>query len=313
MEKRKDGFYQVEYRNNEEITAKKMDIVVGSGTMGQSSLYWRDNYLFQLPITYFSAARQWSNSPGYPNRVVFNRVITSRCMECHSTFMSTISEPGKEPEKFDRNQIIYGVDCEKCHGPAAEHVKFHQQNPADSNGKFIINPATFTRQQKLDLCALCHGGRLQKTQPSFTFTAGDALSDHFLVDTSMPDPNRIDVHGNQYGLMRASKCFKASDVLTCNSCHDVHKNEKGKTALYSERCMSCHNEQHAGFCPMQKKIGKSITENCIDCHMPLKSSRAIAVFLPGKASPTAAKIRSHYIAVYPEESEKILEMIRSLK
>jgi hypothetical protein len=104
--------------------------------------------------------------------------------------------------------------------------------------------------------------------------------------------------------MRASKCFKGSEIMTCYSCNDVHENEKGKTALFSQRCMSCHQQNHACFCPMAKTLGKKITENCIDCHMPVNPSRAIAVFLPGKPFPTAALIRSHYIAVYPEETAK---------
>jgi hypothetical protein len=300
MERRSNGFYQVEYVGNEEKTSKKMDMVVGSGTMGQSFLNWRDNYLFQLPITYFSAAHTWSNSPGYPNRVVFNRVITSRCLECHTTYVKTISAPGKEPEQFDRNKIVYGISCERCHGPGAQHVQFQESHPHDSAAKFIVNPATFSRQQKLDLCALCHGGRLQKTKPSFSFTAGESLADYFVVDTTSPNPAMIDVHGNQYGLLRASKCFIASD-MTCNTCHDVHKNEKEKKALFSSRCMTCHSEAHNNFCPMAKTIGESIVKNCIDCHMPLLPSRAIAVFLPGKQEPTAAMIRSHLIAVYEKK------------
>lgn len=310
MEKRDTAFYQVEYYREREKKAMRMDIVVGSGTMGQSSMYWRDNYLFQLPITYFSAADQWSNSPGFPDRVVFNRVITSRCMECHSTFAKTISEPGKEPEEFDHNKIVYGVDCEKCHGSAAKHVQFQIEHPSDTFARFIINPATFTRQQKLDLCALCHGGRLQKTKPSFTFTSGDALKDYFRLDTAVPDPEKIDVHGNQYGLLRASKCFIKSD-MTCNTCHDIHKNEKKQTIVFSQRCMSCHNTEHSNFCGMAKVIGKNIVSNCIDCHMPLKPSKAIAVFLPGSNAPTAAQIRSHYIKTYPEETGKVLEMIKA--
>src|SRR5688500_12527563 len=177
MEKKEDGFYQVEYFNDSVRKTKRMDIVVGSGTMGQSSLSWQNNHLFQMPITFFSAANEWSNSPGFPDRVVFNRLITSRCLECHTTFAKTVSDPGTEPEQFDRNKFVFGVDCEKCHGPASKHVKFQSEHPDDTTSNFIINPATFTRQQKLDLCALCHGGRLQKIKPSFTFTSGDKLSE----------------------------------------------------------------------------------------------------------------------------------------
>lgn len=306
MEKRRDGYYQVEYADGAEKTARRMDIVVGSGTMGQSFLNWRKDHLFQLPITYFTAADEWSNSPGFPNRVVFNRVITSRCLECHSTFVRKTSEGENDPESFDRNKVIYGVDCEKCHGPGAQHVAFQSANPGDTISRFILNPADFSRQQKLDLCALCHGGRLQKTTPSFSFTAGDMLQDHFIIDSANPDPSQIDVHGNQYGLLRASQCFKRSETMTCGSCHDTHRNEKSQPALFSQRCMSCHTPGGDHFCPLGKTVGSSIVRNCIDCHMPVQSSRAIAVFLPGQNSPTAARIRSHLISVYPDLSKKLL-------
>jgi nitrate/TMAO reductase-like tetraheme cytochrome c subunit len=157
MEKRDSGFYQVEYFRDLEKKVRRFDVVVGSGTKGQSFLYWRDNKLFQLPITFFTAADQWSNSPGFPDKVVFNRVITSRCLECHTSFAKTISAPGKEPEEFDNAQMIFGVDCEKCHGPAAKHVEFQSQHPKETKSKYIINPVSFSRQQNLDLCASCHG------------------------------------------------------------------------------------------------------------------------------------------------------------
>lgn len=294
MEKRKDGFYQVEYFNDSVKKAKRMDIVVGSGTMGQSSLSWQNNHLFQMPITFFSAASEWSNSPGFPDRVVFNRLITSRCLECHTTFAKPVSTPGTEPEQFDRNKFVFGVDCEKCHGPAVKHVKFQTEHPGDTTSNFIINPATFTRQQKLDLCALCHGGRLQKIKPSFTFNSGDKLSDYFLTDTFPPRPDLIDVHGNQYGLLRASKCFKMSD-MTCNTCHDVHKNQKSQPAVFSQKCMSCHGDLNTMGGVTHRRLGMQVKTNCVDCHMQMQPSKAISVFLPGAKIPTAAQIRSHFI------------------
>jgi hypothetical protein len=313
MEKRDDGFYQVEYFRETEKKARRMDIVIGSGTMGQSFLNWQDSKLFQLPITFFSAADQWSNSPGFPDKVVFNRVITSRCLECHTSFVRIISDPGKEPEEFDQSRIIYGVDCEKCHGPAAMHVAFQSQHPDEKKAKFIINPASLSRQQNLDLCASCHGGRLQKLQPSFSFTVGDTLSYYFIVDTSAPDPAHIDVHGNQYGLLRASKCFRMSMTLTCTSCHDTHQNEKGRVAVFSQRCMSCHSGEHGNPCPLQKTLGDAITSNCVDCHMPLQPSKAIAVQLEGDTRPVSAMIRSHFISIYPEETKKMIPLIKKKK
>jgi hypothetical protein len=299
MEKRDSGFYQVGYYEGTERIARRFDIVVGSGSKGQTYITRDKKQLYQLPVSYFTAADNWANSPLYPTYpVIFNRPITSRCLECHSTFAKVITPAGVEPESFDV-QMINGVDCEKCHGPAARHVAFQTQNPKDTTGQFILNPATFSKQQKLDLCALCHGGRMQKTKPSFSFVSGDRLSDYFVTDTMTPNPDHIDVHGNQYGLLRSSKCFKMSD-MTCNTCHNPHENERGKIALFSQRCMTCHNTEHNNTCKMTAAIGKSISLNCIDCHMPLKPSKSITELLPGHKEPTAALIRSHLIKIYED-------------
>lgn len=304
MEKRDSGFYQVGYYKGAEHIARRFDIVVGSGSKGQTYITRYQNQLYQLPVSYFTAAKNWANSPLYPTYpVLFNRPITARCLECHSTFAQQVSAPGMEPEQFD-TRMVYGVDCEKCHGPAAKHVAFQTQNPKETKAKYIINPASFSRQQSLDLCGLCHGGRLQKTKPSFTFIAGDKLSDYFLRDTLTPDPDHIDVHGNQLGLLRASKCFRMSQTMTCSTCHSPHENERGKTILFSQRCMTCHSDAHGQPCKLTASMGSSITQNCIDCHMPLKASRSITELVQGNDKPTAALIRSHFIAIYPDETIK---------
>jgi hypothetical protein len=310
MEKRDSGFYQVEYSDGNEIRKGRFDIVIGSGRKGQSYLNWLKDRLVQLPITYFSPAGQWSNSPGYPpSKVVFYRPITSRCLECHSTYFEKTSDPAKDLEDFDHNKIIYGVDCEKCHGPAAKHVEFQTKNPGMKEAKFIVNPGKLPRERLLDLCALCHGGHITKTKPSFEFQAGDTLSNYFSLNTAALNADNIDVHGNQLGLLSLSKCFMKSN-MTCISCHNTHENEKGKTALFSQRCVTCHSEGHVKLCKMTAAIGPSITTNCIDCHMPKQPSHAVAVYLEGSDTPTPALMRTHYIKVYQEESKKILQLLK---
>jgi hypothetical protein len=273
--------------------------VVGSASKGQTYLFNIGSRYYQLPVSYLTAAKQWANSPQFPvHPVLFNRAISSRCLECHSTFIQKTSAPNADPEEFDTSTLIYGIDCEKCHGPAAQHVAYQTQNPTVKTAQYIINPATFTRQQSLELCALCHGGRLQKTKPSFSFVAGDSLAGFFAPTNTPPNVNDIDVHGNQYGLLRASKCFMASNTLTCVTCHDVHQNERGKLALFSQRCMGCHNTQQHTFCTVKPAAGVNIASDCINCHMPLQPSGTIRELLPGHSQPTAAMIRSHLIRIY---------------
>lgn len=307
MEKRDSGLYQVEYDNELEIRKGRIDIVVGSGRKGQSYLNWIDNRLVQLPITYFTPASQWSNSPGYsPLKPMFNRPITSRCLECHSTYFEKISDTA-ELEEFDHTKIIYAVDCEKCHGPAASHVEFHSKNSA-KEARYIINPGKLPRERLLDLCRLCHGGRMPKTNPSFQFQPGDTLANYFSLQASGLQAGDIDVHGNQFGLLSFSKCFTLSN-LTCISCHNVHENENGKIEVFSQRCLNCHNESHGKTCRMTNTIGPSITQNCIDCHMPKQPSHAVSVYLQGNERPTAALMRTHYIKIYPDATEKYFNQI----
>jgi nitrate/TMAO reductase-like tetraheme cytochrome c subunit len=315
MEKRATGFYQVAYIDNIEKKSQRFDMVIGSGTKGQSFACWANDKLFQLPITYFTSAGQWSNSPGYPNKIAFNRPISSRCLECHSTYAEIKSEPNIEPESFNRSKMILGVDCERCHGPARKHVEYQTRNPADTMARFIINPAQFSRRQSLDLCALCHGGRMQKSTPSFSFTAGNNLADYFITDTIAGETDNIDVHGNQYGLLKASKCFRRTKTLTCITCHNTHVNEKGNTAVFSQRCISCHNntQPDAVLCRKASTMGAAINKDCITCHMPQQPSMAIAVMLQGSAIPAPALMHTHLIKIYKEQVKAVTEMIKSDK
>jgi nitrate/TMAO reductase-like tetraheme cytochrome c subunit len=307
MEKRDSGFYQVAWLHGIEKVAKRFDIVTGSGAKGQTYLSWRNNELFQLPISFLTAANEWANSPGYdPGKVIYNRPVTSRCLECHSTYFNVISPSGKEPEEYDHDQILYGVECEKCHGPGAKHVEYQTQNSKDQVGRYIINPSKFSRQQSLDLCGLCHGGRLQKTKPSFEFVAGDTLSNYFVPGTAGPATKEIDVHGNQLGLLKESKCFRVSATMTCITCHNTHENERGETELFSQRCMTCHNKEHGTFCKIDPSTVSSITSNCIDCHMPKQPSMSVALLLRGDIEPTAALIHTHLIKIYPEEAKRFI-------
>lgn len=310
MEKREDGYYQVEYLVGEEKRKSKFDITVGSGKKGQSYLSWKNNSLIQMPVTYFTPDSTWSSSPGFhPRKIVFNRVVTSRCLECHSTYFQTISAKDKHPEEFDKKNIIYGVDCERCHGLGKEHVSFHTNNPDVKQAKYIVNTGKLSRQKNLDLCALCHGGKLNKIGSSFSFQAGDKLTDFFeRPDASIPGYG-MDVHGNQLGMLSQSKCFISSD-MTCQSCHNVHKKEQGKPEVFSQRCAACHTEGKSKLCGLTKTVGNIINSNCIDCHMPMEPSQSIAVYLEGANLPTPAKLRTHHIRIYKGEIEKVLSFLK---
>lgn len=304
-EKKRDSFYQTAYSYGVPKLSRPFNIVVGSGKRGQTSIYWFQKYLFQLPLTYFAETNEWTISPGYSRKADFNRSITSRCLECHSTYFQEITNKDSKADEFSNANYILGVECEKCHGSALEHIAFHDKNPGEKIGHAILNPAKFSRQQSLDLCRLCHGGALSKSQPSFTFQAGDKLFDFFQQDTGKPI-SQIDVHGNQYGMLAASRCFKSSE-MTCLSCHDGHKNESMQAVQFYVKCETCHKSASHNTCKLASTVNQDFLRiNCINCHMPEEASKAIMVIRKNESIPTSAHMRSHYISVYKDISKQIL-------
>ncbi len=311
MEQTDSGFYQAAYIDDVEKQAARFDIVIGSGRKGQSYLSWLDNNIFQLPVSYYVPGKRWVNSPGYPPKyVLFNRNIPVGCFECHSSYIKkTATMPSGDYliDYYDSKQILYGIDCERCHGPAASHVKFHEENPDEKDPKFIISIASLKRQEKLDMCAICHSGARETITSAFNFKPGSKLADYLHPDTSTLSTSDIDVHGKQYQLLTASKCFIKSKTLTCFSCHNPHVEERDKIKEFSRRCMSCHtNPDHRSF-KMDAAMQVSLANNCIDCHMPATPSKIITMKSLDQNDSISALVRTHYISIYADVSKKYLQ------
>lgn len=294
MEKGADGFYQhgKDVGNNID-RRERFDIVVGSGRRGQTYLFWKDAILYELPVSYLTASKGWINSPGYRDGTVdFDRVITTRCLECHATSFQVVrTDSGLRYEK----EYQLGISCEKCHGDARSHVKWHGAHPDDKTPHDIVRPAKLERDRRLDICAVCHSGGRPQITASFTYRAGQRLNEflepHPDTATALPD-----VHGDQVGLLSRSKCFRASPNMSCETCHNVHTVQRDPDAL-AAKCLQCHKaEQHK---PLAK--GETIAlARCTTCHMPVQQSHALQINTA--TSQDAFSMRSHRIAIYPRDS-----------
>ena len=307
MEKKHGGFYQTALFNGKVMESERFGIVIGSGRKGQSYLYWDAGRLFQLPISYYTPLDSWCNSPGYsPTMADFFKQVHGECMECHGTYAS-VTQREDGTTIFDSASIVYGIGCERCHGPGAAHVAWHTDHPGEQAGKYILNARRLDRQQRLDACALCHSGFRKERLPSFSFTVGDTLDNYSTAGYDTADVATLDVHGNQYGLLTASQCFRRSDQLDCSSCHDPHTDEYGKMEVFSRRCMNCHNGTSLHSCTFQPVIKMRLTTNCIDCHMPALPSGVITLRVSGQDHPVHDLVRTHRVAVYPRISEEWLK------
>lgn len=292
IEARNQKLVQAYFSNSKEIKAEPMHIAFGSGEKAWTFGYWKDDQLYQLPLTYLSAMKIWTNSPGFPMKEpYFTRPIVGRCMECHTSFTNVETEvQGMQyTEKLQANSIIYGIDCERCHGPAAEHVQFQIDHPKETTAKFITPIKSLSRQQKLDMCATCHSGDPAKLKSIFAFLPGDTLSGYYLY--SPMAGTSPDAHGMQMQSVMQSKCFQQSD-LTCMSCHDSHTNEFNKQDLFVQRCMACHQQsKHATLMQQNKNY-------CINCHMPLEASKSLDFNNSAEQSNLKYSLRTHRIAIY---------------
>ncbi|WP_422350946.1 multiheme c-type cytochrome [Flagellimonas sp.] len=302
MHSRADGFYQDAFLRADSslVDSKRMDIVIGSGTKGQTYLNWQEDELFQLQVSYFEPSGSWVNSPGYPSGVFApNRPIRQRCLECHVTFAENKNVFNK-PHAYDKSKFIYGIDCERCHGPSVGHVNYHLAHPNETEAKKILSYSHFTQKQKLQACALCHSGAKRRMEERpFSFMAGDTLQDYPNPDYDNTSLGSLDVHGNQYGLLLASSCFKKSKAMDCSSCHDPHKNQRGDFESFNAKCIACHQQQGNDIdCAMEVDKRLTVGNNCVECHMPLTSSKSMSIYDSKDSVLVPVKIRTHLIDVY---------------
>jgi hypothetical protein len=318
MEKHNDGLlYQASYVNGKLREAQPFNIVFGF-KRAETFLYWKDSYVYQLPVTYYTQLHEWANSPGYSDkRPYYTRMIGEACFECHSSNIKQIPPTQEQIIKktigLASNTMMLSIDCERCHGPAAQHVNFHLENPKEKQPMYITKISGLSRAQRSDLCGVCHSGINQVAWSTFDFKPGDTLTKYFdgRFLNQAPDVTQIDVHGNQIGLLKGSKCY-IQGKIECGTCHGMHDNGVKTVKMYSQICQSCHSNASHNVCKMTGQIGQPIAGNCLDCHMPIRSSHSIVIH--GAATQNDFyQARMHRIAIYPEETKKVMAMLNGAK
>jgi len=278
---------------------EQIDIVTGSGKNGQSYLFWQNDHLYQLPVSWI-VDQGWVNSPGYTDGVAnFARPVRDNCMSCHSTRMEFADQ---RVNIADPHSVILGVTCERCHGPGQQHVEFHRQNP-DAPSKHIVHPGELPRERLNDICSQCHSGSSQLLKPAFSFRPGEVLSEYRRFTTNGEKPGGVHT-ANQFPRLRQSKCYENSAEMSCATCHNPHKNERDRPEIFSRRCQTCHQPEDCG---QFEESGMKIATNCIDCHMPKKLDSSITFDIEGKDKDQFLEIRDHFIRVQRTATSAVLK------
>lgn len=245
---------------------------IGSGRFSRSYLVEIEGFLYESPATWYAARPGWALSPGYETfNPGFQRPVEFRCLFCHAGHVEPVDN---SPQRVNFHSLV--IDCERCHGPGAQHVErwTHSEKTslAGDIDHTIVNPAHLDRQLHEDICAQCHlhssatvempGRRIQDFRP------GLWLSDfvtHYAPETPT-DQMQVVGHVEQ---MRLSRCYQQSSEMTCTTCHHPHDKpeESVKTAFYRGTCLECHTEQ-ACRASAELRFAEGVSDNCIQCHMP---------------------------------------------
>jgi hypothetical protein len=219
----------------------------GQGGTGQTYLYQRDGRWFESRVSFFAGTGALDLTIGFQNIAPHNlseaagRAVpaaeVTECFNCHAGNVSRAMPPGAG--------VVPGIQCERCHGPAAEHVASLRAMPRLGRQ---------TTEEMSDFCGECHR--------TWAKVASDGPRG---IQNIRFQPYRL---GN-------SKCYDAFDSrIRCTACHNPHAELEKSAVAYDARCLACHSRKAAPATRASLHICKAATKNCVTCHMP-------ALELPG--------------------------------
>lgn len=223
------------------------------------------------------------------------------CQQCHTT-KGKMRVSGDE---MDTHAVEFGIACEACHGPGAEHVSANQDPKrrydlhfGDESDPTIVDPMDLSPRLASMACGQCHGiTRLRKgedlqawTQEGYAYQPGeDLMSRRFLVrksDGHFWKDGMVRVSGREYNSLVSNPCYKHGDeerMMTCFSCHQLHQDPDDSRSLDVWRnqqlkpdmngdlaCTQCHTEYSDTDRVAEHTRHEPATagSSCLNCHMP---------------------------------------------
>jgi len=273
--------YIMEFRLNGKDTVHKrieqVDYIVGSGHHTNSHIIDINGYIFQAPITYYTQDKKWDMAPGYEKENLrFSRFLTTECLTCHNHYPTPAVGSINKYE-----QMPTGIECERCHGPGALHVKEKLAGNIVDTSKHIdytiVNPSDLPRDLQMDLCQRCHLQGLAVLEPGktfFDFKPGMQLSE--VMNVFLPrytNSHEAFIMASQADRLRLSKCFSVSETMTCLTCHHPHHSvQQSNKQTFNDACMTCHQKEKTTSCTETMTARSVVENNCVQCHMPPSGS-----------------------------------------
>ena len=230
------------FRHTEELA-----YVVGTGANGVTPIVRRGNYLFQAPISYYTARKAWDLSPNYEVRDLgFSLPVTADCIGCHTGRTQPV--PGREKDGLYGDPPIpeLAIGCENCHGPGELHVNERLAGkPAPLNiDRSIVNPARLSPWLADNICMNCHEGDIRALQPGKTeadFRPGTPLNSTVAILKAPIDPRSTESPLlEHYYSMTLSRCYRASSghsaarIVMTRTCN--HRRRSRRNTFAASAC-----------------------------------------------------------------------------
>lgn len=265
-------------------------------------VYWTegdtDREPNEIPLYWNIAERRWipkqstlleptadGVAPGHWN---------TRCIKCHSTG----GVPGLDSYAQVLNTEVgeFGIACEACHGPGADHIRRHQ-NPVtryrerwqDQPDDSMVNPARLSSRASTFVCGRCHANYLEDMddflERGFDFLPGDetlgAKIELLAYDPAKAEASETNtpfwrdgtcrVGGDELNAHVKSPCFERGE-LSCLSCHSMHHSDPndqlGEGMDGNQACLQCHKSFANNIEAHTHHAATSSGSLCYNCHMP---------------------------------------------
>lgn len=215
----------------------------GLGLAGQTYVFEKDGLLYESRVSFYNAIEGLDLTMGAINQAPLDllqaagremgKQDSAQCFHCHA------SNAG-EGLRLDLRALTPGLDCERCHGAAGDHLAGFKTGQPVAMKK--LNDGTAEHMNVF--CGACH-------------RTWDEVA-------TGPKLGVANVRFQPYRITN-SKCYDTDDArISCIACHDPHRALNRDDASYDSKCVACHSEGGKATAQLCK-VSKS---NCVSCHMP---------------------------------------------
>ena len=206
------------------------------------------------------------------------QIWNKNCYGCHVSRQQKNFDAAKN--EYKSSWLDFGANCERCHGPAADHVAHYSApDPPKGPAKDIVVQTRLDAERNTMVCAQCHSFRDIYVDG---FIAGDNYYDYFLPILESTQPHDSDpaywpdgrtrrFSNDAFGLWQ-SECFLKGKAV-CTNCHvtphlaEIEKNPQLRPDS-NALCTRCHESLTRNVAAHSHHAENSKGSSCVECHMP---------------------------------------------